>query len=69
MKQELNTFAFFSKNLLWYSVMLCIENDFNPLNWWLFSGFFQIGITILFELYILGTSLEDKNIENGNKEN
>ena len=69
MKQELNTFAFFSKNLLWYSIMLCIENDFNPLNWWLFSGFFQIGITILFELYILGTSLEDKNIENGNKEN
>lgn len=67
MKQELNTFAFFSKNLLWYSVMLCIENDFNPLNWWLFSGFFQIGITILFELYILGTSLEEK--ENGNKEN
>ena len=69
MKQELNTFAFFSKNLLWYSVMLWIENDFNPLSWWLFSGFFQIGITILFELYILGTSLEDKNIENGNKEN
>ena len=69
MKQELNTFAFFSKNLLWYSIMLCIENDFNPLNWWLFSGFFQIVITILFELYILGTSLEDKNIENGNKEN
>jgi hypothetical protein len=67
MKQELNTFAFFSKNLLWYSVMLWIENDFNPLNWWLFSGFFQIGITILFELYILGTSLEEK--ENGNKEN
>jgi hypothetical protein len=67
MKQELNTFAFFSKNLLWYSIMLCIENDFNPLNWWLFSGFFQIVITILFELYILGTSLEEKNIENGNK--
>jgi hypothetical protein len=67
MKQELNTFAFFSKNLLWYSVMLWIENDFNPLNWWLFSGFFQIVITILFELYILGTSLEEK--ENGNKEN
>ena len=47
--------------------MLWIENDFNPLNWWLFSGFFQIVITILFELYILGTSLEEK--ENGNKEN
>ena len=47
--------------------MLWIENDFNPLNWWLFSGFFQIAITILFELYILGTSLEEK--ENGNKEN
>ena len=67
MNQELNTFAFFSKNLLWYSIMLWIENDFNPLNWWLFSGFFQIVITILFELYILGTSLEEK--ENGNKEN
>jgi len=69
MKQELNAFAFFTKNLLFYAIILLIENDFNPLNWWLFSGFFQIGITILFELYILGTSLEDKNIENGNKEN
>jgi hypothetical protein len=24
------------------------------------SGFFQIAITIIFELYILGTSLEEK---------
>ena len=55
MKQELNTFAFFSKNLLWYSIMIWIEKDYNPLNWWLFSGFFQIVITIVFELYILGT--------------
>lgn len=69
MKQELNTFAFFSKNLLWYSIMIWIEKDFNPLNWWLFGGFFQIVITIVFELYIIGTSLEEKNIENGYKEN
>ena len=69
MKQELNAFAFFTKNLLFYAIILLIENDFNPLNWWLFSGFFQIVGTIIFELYILGTSLEEKNIENGNKEN
>ena len=66
MKQDLNKFAFFSKNFLWYSIMLLIENDYNPLNWWLFSGFFQIVITIVLELYIIGTSLEEKNIENGN---
>ena len=66
MKQDLNKFAFFSKNFLWYSIMLVIENDYNPLNWWLFSGVFPIVITIFFELYILGTSLEEKNIENGN---
>lgn len=59
MNQELNTFAFFSKNLLWYSIMLWIENDYNPLNWWLFSGFFPIVITIFFELLILGSSLEE----------
>jgi hypothetical protein len=60
MKHELNTFAFFSKNLLFYSIMIWIENDYNPLNWWILSGFFQIVITIIFELYILGTSLEEK---------
>ena len=59
MKQDLNKFAFFSKNILWYSIMLLIENDYNPLNWWLFSGVFPIVITIFFELYILGTSLEE----------
>jgi hypothetical protein len=59
MKQDLNKFAFFSKNFLWYSIMLVIENDYNPLNWWLFSGVFPIVITIFFELYILGTSLEE----------
>lgn len=62
MKQELNVFAFFAKNLLFYAIMLWIENDYNPFNWWILSGFFQIVITIIFELYILGTSLEDKNI-------
>jgi hypothetical protein len=60
MKHELNTFAFFSKNLLFYAIMIWIENDYNPLNWWILSGFFQIAITIIFELYILGTSLEEK---------
>jgi hypothetical protein len=59
MKQDLNKFAFFSKNFLWYSIMLVIENDYNPLNWWLFSGVFPIVITIFFELYILGTSLNE----------
>lgn len=59
MKQDLNKFALFSKNFLWYSIMLVIENDYNPLNWWLFSGVFPIVITIFFELYILGTSLEE----------
>ena len=63
MKQELNTFAFFSKNLLWYSIMIWIEKDYNPLNWWLFSGFFQIVITVVFELYILGTSLNETETE------
>lgn len=59
MKQDLNKFAFFSKNFLWYSIMLVIENDYNPLNWWLFSGVFPIVITIFFELLILGSSLEE----------
>ena len=63
MKQELNTFAFFSKNLLWYSIMIWIEKDYNPLNWWLFSGVFPIVITIFFELYILGTSLKETETE------
>jgi len=66
MEQNLNVFAFFSKNLLFYAIMIWIEKDYNPLNWWLFSGFFQIVITVVFELYVLGTSLEEKNIENGN---
>jgi hypothetical protein len=39
--------------------MLLVENDYNPLNWWLFSGFFPIVITIFFELLILGSSLEE----------
>ena len=69
MEQKLNVFSFLSKNLLFYAIILWIENDYNPLNWWILSGFFQIVITIVFELYILGTSLEEKNIENGNKEN
>jgi hypothetical protein len=63
MKQDLNKFAFFSKNFLWYSIMLVIENDYNPLNWWLFSGVFPIVITIFFELYILGTSLNETETE------
>lgn len=63
MKQDLNKFAFFSKNFLWYSIMLLIENDYNPLNWWLFSGFFPIVITIFFELLILGSSLEETETE------
>ena len=63
MKQDLNKFAFFSKNCLWYSIMLVIENDYNPLNWWLFSGVFPIVITIFFELYILGTSLNETETE------
>jgi hypothetical protein len=63
MKQDLNKFAFFSKNFLWYSIMLVIENDYNPLNWWLFSGVFPIVITIFFELYILGTSLNETEPE------
>jgi hypothetical protein len=63
MKQDLNKFAFFSKNFLWYSIMLVIENDYNPLNWWLFSGIFPIVITIFFELYILGTSLNETETE------
>lgn len=69
MEQKLNVFSFLSKNILFYAIILLIENDYNPLNWWILSGFFQIVITIVFELYILGTSLEEKNIENGNKEN
>jgi hypothetical protein len=69
MEQKLNVFSFLSKNLLLYSIILLIENNYNPLNWWILSGFFQIVMTIIFELYILGTSLEEKNIENGNKEN
>ena len=69
MEQKLNVFSFLSKNLLFYAIILWIENDYNPLNWWILSGFFQIVMTIIFELYILGTSLEEKNIENGNKEN
>jgi hypothetical protein len=66
MEQKLNVFSFLSKNLLLYSIILLIENNYNPLNWWILSGFFQIVMTIIFELYILGTSLEEKNIENGN---
>jgi hypothetical protein len=69
MEQKLNVFSSLSKNLLFYAIILWIENDYNPLNWWILSGFFQIVITIVFELYILGTSLEEKNIENGYKEN
>ena len=69
MEHKLNVFSFLSKNLLFYAIILWVENDYNPLNWWILSGFFQIVITIVFELYILGTSLEEKNIENGNKEN
>jgi hypothetical protein len=69
MEQKLNVFSFLSKNLLIYAIILFMENDYNPLNWWILSGFFQIVITIVFELYILGTSLEEKNIENGYKEN
>lgn len=69
MKNELNVFAFISKNLLLYSILLWIENDYNPLNWWIFSGCVQIIITIIFELYILGTSLEEKIIDHGDKEN
>jgi hypothetical protein len=69
MEQKLNVFSFLSKNLLIYAIILLIENNYNPLNWWILSGFFQIVMTIIFELYILGTSLEEKNIENGNKEN
>lgn len=61
MGQELNRFAFISKNFLWYSVMVWIENDYNPLNWWILSGIPQIVLTIYFELYIVGTSLEEKN--------
>jgi len=60
MEQKLNVFSFLSKNLLIYAIMIWIENDYNPLNWWILSGFFQIVITIIFELYILGTSLEEK---------
>jgi len=67
MEQKLNVFSFLSKNLLIYAIILLIENNYNPLNWWILSGFFQIVMTIIFELYILGTSLEEKNIENGNK--
>jgi hypothetical protein len=63
MKQDLNKFAFFSKNFLWYSIMLVIENDYNPLNWWLFSGVFPIVITIFFELLILGSSLNEIETE------
>jgi hypothetical protein len=63
MKQDLNKFAFFSKNFLWYSIMLVIENDYNPLNWWLFSGVFPIIITIFFELLILGSSLNEIETE------
>jgi hypothetical protein len=63
MKQDLNKFAFFSKNFLWYSIMLVIENDYNPLNWWLFSGIFPIVITIFFELLILGSSLNETETE------
>jgi hypothetical protein len=63
MKQDLNKFAFFSKNFLWYSIMLLIENDYNPLNWWLFSGVFPIIITIFFELLILGSSLNEIETE------
>jgi hypothetical protein len=63
MKQDLNKFAFFSKNFLWYSIMLVIENDYNPLNWWLFSGVLPIIITIFFELLILGSSLNEIETE------
>ena len=64
MEQKLNVFSFLSKNLLLYSIILLIENNYNPLNWWILSGLFQIVMTIIFELYILGTSLNETETEN-----
>lgn len=63
----LNKQEFFAKEFFWYAIFTWIENgEFNPLNWTIWNNFFMIVIYVLFQLYVLGTCLIEKEEENGN---
>jgi len=63
----LNKQEFLAKEFFWYAVITFFEGgEFNPINWTMWNNFFMIIMFVLFQLYVLGTCLIEKEEENGN---
>jgi hypothetical protein len=62
----LNKQEFLAKEFFWYALISFFEGEFNPINWTIWNNFFMIIMFILFQLYVLGTCLTEKEEENGN---
>lgn len=66
-KFKLNQLEFLSKNLFWYGVMVFINKNFNPTEWWIYQYFWGGVLFVIFEFYIFSSSLiENKEEDNGN---
>ena len=57
---------FLAKEFFWYALISFFEGEFNPINWTMWNNFFMIIMFVLFQLYVLGTCLIEKEEENGN---
>ena len=62
----LNKQEFFAKEFFWYAFISFFQNELNPINWTIWNNFFMIVMFVLFQLYVLGTCLTEKEEENGN---
>lgn len=63
---KLNNREFLAKEFFWYAVISFFQNELNPIHWTIWNNFFMIVLFVLFQLYVLGTCLTEKEEENGN---
>jgi len=64
---SLNILEFLFKNLFWYVIFSFFNQEFNPTKWWIYQYFWGGVLFVLFEFFILSSSLtENKEEKDGN---
>jgi hypothetical protein len=66
-KLKFNILEFVFKNLFWYAALSAINQEFNPVKWWITQHFWGGVLFVIFEFFIFSSSLtEINNEEDGN---
>lgn len=63
---SLNVLEFAFKNLFWYAIFSFVSQEFNPTKWWIYQYFWGGVLFVLFEFFIISSSLKEiKKEEDG----